>query len=82
MQQCAYDLTVEFVWIVFEQFLETIPCLLGADVLSAEDADGAAQGERWCMQQIVVPAAFLATEADNPDGFRLKPPQNSLPPHS
>lgn len=47
----------------------------GAYVLAAEDADGAAQGEGWCMQQIVAPAAFLAAEADNSDGFRLKAPQ-------
>lgn len=42
---------------------------------SADDAESAAQGERWCMQQIVAAAAFLAAEADNSDGFRLKAPQ-------
>lgn len=56
-------------------FLETTSCLWDLCVPSAEDAGSAAQGERWCMQQIVAAAALPAAEADNSDGFRLKAPQ-------
>lgn len=69
---------LECLWVIFGSNI----LFAGAYVLAAEDADGAAQGERWCMQQIVAPAAFLAAEADNSDGFRLKAPQIPSPPHS
>lgn len=55
---------------LFGLFLETTSCLWDSCVLPAEDAESAAQGERWCMQQIVA-----AAEAGNSDGFRLKAPQ-------
>lgn len=69
---------LECLWVIFGSNI----LFAGAYVLAGEDADGAAQGERWCMQQIVAPAAFLAAEADNSDGFRLKAPQIPPPPHS
>lgn len=62
---------LDCLWVIFGNNI----LFVGAYVLAAEDADGAAQGERWCMRQIVAPAAFLAAEADHFDGFRLKPPQ-------
>lgn len=93
MLQRDYELICDFVWIVSVtncfflknlQFICKLVCVRVC-VLAAQHADGAAQGERGCMQQIIVTAqplpqtTLFVTEADNSDGFRLKPPQ--IPSH-
>lgn len=80
MLQHDYELICDFVWIVFvtncffSKNLQFI-CKLVCVGVAAEHADGAAQGERGCMQQIIVTAqplpqkTLLVTEADKSDGF-------------